>query len=253
MCAYNFGSNAAWATGHSAEAVALAQSGLALAQELEHALSLSIAYLFSLQVLHYVQDHVAAQARAELLIAIAEKHRFPQWMGSALVLSGVSRTAQGGTELGLKLIDDGLKAQRATGHVGISLMLFALAAESHLQVGNDARALELLAEAVAISEKSGVGWYRPEVVRLQAETMLQSRQITRDDAIARIEHAAWLAKGQGALALQWRSTTSLARLLHEDGRTDKAREHLTAACGVSAEGFDSAELDAARSLLQTMR
>jgi class 3 adenylate cyclase/predicted ATPase len=253
VCAYNFGSNAAWATGHTSEALELAQSGLSLAQELEHALSLATAYLFSLQVLHYVGDHIAAQPRAELLIAIAEKHRFPQWMGSGLVLSGVSRAAQGGTELGLKLIDDGLKAQRATGHVGISLMLFALAAESHLQVGNDARALELLSEAVEIAEKSRVGWYRPEVLRLQAEILLQSRQITFDDAIARIEHAAWLAKGQGAVALQWRAVNALAQLLEQRGKTDKAREHLASICGTSAEGLDSSELDTAKRLLQALR
>jgi class 3 adenylate cyclase/predicted ATPase len=252
VCAYNFGANAAWATGHTAEALALAQSGVSLAEELEHALSLSTAYLFSLQVLHYVNDHVAALARAEKLIAVAEKHRFPQWMGSALVLSGVSRTAQGGTELGLKLIDDGLKAQRETGHKGISLMLFALAAQSHLQVGNEARALELLSEAIEIAEKSRIGWYRPEVVRLQAEIMLQSRQITLDDAIARVEHAAWLAKGQGAIALQWRAVTALATLLRKKGKGDNAREQLAAICGATAEGLDSAELDTARRVLQSL-
>ena len=252
VCAYNFGANAAWATGHTAEALRLAQSGVSLAQELEHVFSLSTAYLFSLQVLHYVRDHVAAQARAEQLIAVAEKHRFPQWMGSGLVLSGVSRTAQGSTELGLKLVDDGLKAQRATGHVGISLMLLALAAEAHLQVGNNGRALELLSEAIEVSEKTRVGWYRPEVVRLQAEVMLQSKQIAIDDAIARVEHAAWLAKQHGAVALEWRAVTALARLLEQNGQPEKARERLRSICGASAAGLDSAELDEAKSLLAAL-
>ena len=246
VCALNFGANAAWAAGHTAEALRLADASMSLAKDLEHSSSLATAYLFSLQVLHYVRDHSAALVRAEELLAICDKHRLPQWRGSGLVLAGMARTARGGTELGLRLVDDGLKAHRATGHAGISLMLLALAAEAHVQVGNNARALELLSEAIDVSETSRVGWYRPEVLRLQAEVMLQSNQITIDDALARIEHAAWLAKGQGAVALEWRAVTALARLLAHGGRLAEARDRLGAACGASTEGLDSQELDDAK-------
>jgi predicted ATPase len=252
VCALNFGSNAAWAAGRTEEALRLAETSVSLARDLDHSSSLATAYLFSLQVLHYVRDHAAALVRAEELLAICDKHRFPQWRGGGLVLSGMARTAQGSTELGLRLVDDGLKAHRATGHAGISLMLLALAAEAHVQVGNNARALELLSEAIEVSEKSRVGWYRSEVLRLQAEFMLQSKQITIDDAIARVEHAAWLAKGQGAVALEWRSVMTLARLLGYSGRPAQARDRLCAACGASTEGLDSQELDDARKLLASL-
>jgi predicted ATPase/class 3 adenylate cyclase len=252
VCAYNFGANAAWAAGHSKEALRLAQDSVTLAKELDHSLSLATAYLFSLQVLHYIRDHPAVVARAETLLALCEKHRFPQWVGSGLVLSGVSHVAQGSTDLGLKLIDDGLKAQRASGHVGISLMLLALAADSHLKLGNAGRAVELLTEATELADKSHVGWYRPEVVRLQAELMLQTRQIAVDDAFARVEHAAWLAKDKGSIALEWRATTALARLLEQRGQVGEARKRLLAGCGPSADGLDSVELDEAKALLATL-
>jgi predicted ATPase len=252
VCAYNFGANAAWAAGHSKEALRLAQDSVTLAKELDHSLSLATAYLFSLQVLHYIRDHPAVVARAETLLALCEKHRFPQWVGSGLVLSGVSHVAQGSTDLGLKLIDDGLKAQRASGHVGISLMLLALAADSHLKLGNAGRAVELLTEATELADKSHVGWYRPEVVRLQAELMLQTRQIAVDDAFARVEHAAWLAKDKGSIALEWRATTALARLLEQRGQVGEARKRLLAVCGPSADGLDSVELDEAKALLATL-
>jgi predicted ATPase len=252
VCAHNFGANAAWAAGHTGEALRLAQDSVTLAKDLDHSLSLATAYLFSLQVSHYVRDHPAVVASAETLLALCEKHRFPQWVGSGLVLSGVSHVAQGSTDLGLKLIDDGLKAQRAKGHVGISLMLLALAADSHLKLGNAGRAVELLAEATELADKSNVGWYRPEVVRLQAELMLQAKQIAIDDAIARVEHAAWLAKEKGAIALEWRATAALARLLEQRGDGDKARDRLRAVCGSYADGRDSIELDEAKSLLDAL-
>jgi len=252
VCAYNFGSNAAWATGHTKEGLRLAENSVTLAKDLDHSLSLAIAYLFSVQVLHCVNDHATALPRAEELLALCEKHRLPQWGGPGMILLGVSQTAQGSTELGLKLIDDGLKAHRATGHVGISLMLLALAAEAHLKIGNHARALDLLSEAIDVGEKSRIGWYRQEVLRLQAEVMLQSGKIGVDDAIARVEHAAWLAKGQGSIALEWRAEIALARLLEQHGQSERARERLRAVCGPSTDSLDSAELDQAKSLLATL-
>jgi predicted ATPase len=131
-------------------------------------------------------------------------------------------------------------------------MLLAMAAEAHLKVGNNARALDLLSEAVEVSEKSRVGWYRQEVLRLQAEVMLQSGKIPIDDAIARVEHAAWLAKGQGAVALEWRAEIALARLLVQHGQSERARERLRAVCGPSTDGLDSQELVEAKSLLATL-
>jgi predicted ATPase len=204
------------------------------------------------QVLHCVNDHAAALPCAEELLALCEKHRLPQWVGPGMILLGVSRTAQGSTELGLKLIGDGLKAHRATGHVGISLMLLALAAEAHLKIGNHARALELLSEAIDVAEKSRVGWYRQEILRLQAEVMLQSGKIAVDDAIARIEHAAWLSKGQGAVALEWRAEIALAHLLEQHGQPERARDRLRAVCGPSTDGLDAAELDQAKGLLESL-
>src|SRR5262249_49538295 len=153
---------------------------ITLAREMDHSFSLVMATLGSLQVQHHVHDHTTALAQAEALIALCEKHRIPQWIGMGHVLSGVARVAQGSTELGLRLIEDGLKANRTVGVAIFNLMLLALSAGAHVQVGNNARALELLSEAIEISEKGGVGWYRQEVLRLQAEVLLQSKQITID-------------------------------------------------------------------------
>jgi hypothetical protein len=89
-------------------------------------------------------------------------------------------------------------------------------------------------------------------VRLQAELMLQTRQIAVDDAFARVEHAAWLAKDKGSIALEWRATTALARLLEQRGQVGEARKRLLAVCGPSADGLDSVELDEAKALLATL-
>ena len=79
-----------------------------------------------------------------------------------------------------------------------------------------------------------------------------AKQIAIDDAIAGVDHAAWLAKEKGSIALEWRATTALARLLEQRGDGDKARDRLRAVCGSYAEGLDSIELDEAKSLLAAL-
>ena len=57
------------------------------------------------------------------------------------------------------------------------------------------------------------------------------------------------ARRQGALSLELRCATGLARRWHERGRIQPARELLAPVYGRFTEGFDTADLRAARALL----
>jgi predicted ATPase len=252
VCAHCFGANAAWLAGHTAEALAIADNGLALAREIDHSFSLSTAHMWKGFVLQCANEHEAAQAAANQLIAVCEQHDFKQWKGAGLILLGASRTMQGEVEVGLKLIEQGLIVQRKFGQMIMFNLLAAFAAEAHLQGGNHARALELLSEAIEASDRTSVTWYRPEVQRLRAQTLFQSGLASTTETILRIDDAAKLARNQGAIALEWRAATSLARLLAQNGQAEQARERLREVCGVLSEGLDSSELDAARADLAAL-
>ena len=64
--------------------------------------------------------------------------------------------------------------------------------------------------------------------------------------------AAWLAKEQNSVALEWRAEIALARLLEQFGQPERARERLRVVCGPSSEGLDSQELSEAKSLLSSL-
>ncbi len=252
VCAFNFGATAAWATGHTSEALELVNASMSLSRDLDHVFTLASAHLFAPIVLYNARQPAAAQASAEQLLAACGKHGFTQWVGPSLIMAGASRTAQGDTAFGLKLIEDGLLAQRKSAFVSFTPMLLTLAAEANLRIGNHAHALELLSEAIEVSEKSEVGWYRPEAERAQADVMLQWGNAPIDEAIARVERAAARAKDQGAVVLELRAVTTLAHMLGKAGRPGEARKRLVALCGAPSEGLDSAELDEARRLLSTL-
>jgi predicted ATPase len=61
------------------------------------------------------------------------------------------------------------------------------------------------------------------------------------------------ARRQGALSLELRSATSLARLHQQGGRTTQARKVLAQVYRRFTEGFGTADLITAKALLDTLR
>jgi class 3 adenylate cyclase/tetratricopeptide (TPR) repeat protein len=252
VCARCFGSMSAWVTGHSKEAIALSEASISIARELDHSVSQATAHLWAPALLRGLHEESAARAAAEQLIALCERHGFVQWVGAGLVIAGAARAESGDTEFGLKLAEDGLKAQLARGPAGFSPMLLVMTAEAHLRADNHGHALTLLSDAAELSERAQVGWYRPEILRLQGTLLLQQGQIGAEEAIVRVERAAALARRQGAVVLEWRAVIELARLLEQLGRAEQARVRLGEVCDASTLGLDSSELDKARALLDTL-
>jgi predicted ATPase len=252
VCACGTGANAAWLTGHADEAVQLADRAIAISEEIEHPFSQSIALMWATAAACNARDRRRAQAHAETLLQLSDRHGFPAWMGVGMVTSGACRAHEGETEFGLKLIAEGLGRQRRSG-VGSALgFTLVTAATAHMQCGNLGHALELLTEAIAHAEKSGARVLLPEVQRLHSEARLQTGQIDTAEAILRIEAAAALAEQQGALALEWRATMALARLYSEVGRHEEARETLSRKYAAFTEGFTSIDLKEGKWLLHTL-
>ena len=62
-----------------------------------------------------------------------------------------------------------------------------------------------------------------------------------------------VARAQSALAWELRSTMVLARMLFEDGQRDRARHTLALVYDRFTEGFETADLRLARTLLEDLR
>ena len=199
-----------------------------------------------------VRNRAAAQAAAEHLIAVCDKHGIAQWMGAGQVIAGLCRVEQGATDEGLKLVDQGLTAYLARGPVGFRPMVACIAASAHRMAENHNYAGSLLAQVLEPAAKVQVGWYMPEVQRQLAQSLLQSGQISAEEAVARIVGAAELARRQGALTLQWRAVTALATLLVQQGRETEAVLRLREVCDGADVGLDASELDEARALLASL-
>jgi predicted ATPase len=115
------------------------------------------------------------------------------------------------------------------------------------------RIVEGLALLEAEIERSETSWLTPELLRLKGELfLLQGDPSTVETSEAPFRQALDEARRQGALSWELRAATSLARLLRGQGRSANAIECLQPVYDRFTEGFGTADLIAAKQLLDDL-
>jgi predicted ATPase len=95
-------------------------------------------------------------------------------------------------------------------------------------------------------------WYEAELYRLRGELLLQHTMAEPGEAEACFQHALTIARHQHATSWELRAATSLSRLWQQQGKRDAARQLLAPIYGWFTEGFDTADLREARTLLEEL-
>jgi predicted ATPase len=145
---------------------------------------------------------------------------------------------------------DELRETKYTGHLMAFLGAFA---EGSGRAGRMAEGLVAIDEALARSERTEGRWGVAELLRIKGELALQEAASNAAEAAEALflKGLGW-ARDQGALAWELRTVTSLARLWHGGGRTPDAHELLAPIYDRYTEGFDTADLTAAKALLDAL-
>jgi predicted ATPase len=120
--------------------------------------------------------------------------------------------------------------------------------------GHVAQALATVDEALTRSERDEERWWIAELLRIKAElTLLAEGADATPTAETHLQDALAWTRRQGALSLELRCATDLARLWQQQGRTAPARDLLAPIYARFTEGFATADLEAARALLESAR
>jgi predicted ATPase len=128
----------------------------------------------------------------------------------------------------------------------------ALLAEASAQVGQTAEGLEALAEGLTTVARSGVRWWEAELHRLRGALLLHHAGTRPGEAEACFQQALAIARRQEAKSLELRAAMSLARVWQQQGRRAEARDLLAPIYGWFSEGFDTADLQDAKALLEEL-
>jgi len=122
-------------------------------------------------------------------------------------------------------------------------------AEACGKAGRVDEGLEVIAEALDVVQEKGERWWEAEILRLRGELLLKRNRSGPAQALTSYERAIEIARKQGAKSLELRATISLARLLAKQGSRDEARTMLAEIYNWFTEGFDTADLKDAKTLL----
>jgi predicted ATPase len=204
-------------------------------------------------VLHRLCGEVqVAAAQAEAVTRLAAEHGLAQWFAGGTILRGWAVAAQGQATEGLAQIHQGLAAWRAAWAECLRPYWLALLAEVYAAGDDPVRGLQGLAEALSLVEATGERWYEAELHRLRGELLLQHTGAQPEEAEACFQQALAVARRQQAKSLELRAAVSLSRLWQHQGKCTEARELLAPIYSWFTEGFDTADLQEARALLEEL-
>jgi predicted ATPase len=131
-------------------------------------------------------------------------------------------------------------------------MFLAIEAEGHAKAGRNDAALQAIDQAVAIAEETGERWAVAEVLRIKAGLLLASSPSHADEAERLLTESLEVARRQHALSWELRTSCDLARLWQRRGRGAEGLKLLRSIYRQFTEGFETADLQDARALLERL-
>jgi hypothetical protein len=197
----------------------------------------------------WVGDLAAAERYAEMLLDHSRKHGFAVWSDFATRLKGVVRVKIGDLDGGAPLLGAGLyEITEPNAHLWFLTGASQLA-EALGHAGRIADGLAMVEQGIDGSHR---GWLAPELLRVNGELLLQGNTGTTDAVEDVFRQALDGARGHGTLSWELRAATSLARFLRNQGRPAAAIAVLQPVYDRFTEGFGTADLIAAKQLLDAL-
>jgi predicted ATPase len=118
-------------------------------------------------------------------------------------------------------------------------------------LGHTEDGLQTLAEAYTLVEQHENRWWEAEISRLRGVLLLRQTGAPQAEAETWLQRALDVARRLEAKALELRAAMSLSRLWQQ-GKRAEARELLAPIYSWFTEGFDTADLQEAKALLEDL-
>jgi class 3 adenylate cyclase/predicted ATPase len=203
--------------------------------------------------LHQLRREVrTTHTQAEAVMALATEQGFPFWLAEATIFLGWALAAQGRGAEGTAQIQHGLATRQAIGLELTQPVFLTLLAEAYERVEQPTAGLTVLTDALTRVDTTGERWREADLDRLRGELLLAVSVANCREAEACFRQALEVARQQQAKSWELRAAMSLSRLWQRQGKRDEARQLLAPIYGWFTEGFDTADLQEAKALLEAL-
>jgi tetratricopeptide (TPR) repeat protein len=223
---------------------------IALAQASNDPYHLAFAHYFESWLHYLLRDAPRAMAAADQALALSEEHGFSSFHAALPQgILGWARAQLGDPDKGISLIRRNLSGFVATGsRVAISDILTRLA-EAQVLAGAIDEALGTIEDALQANPEELV--FQPNILTRRGE--LRHKLGESELAEADFREAIALARNMSAKAWELRAATGLARMLRARSDRTAARDLLAPVYNWFKDGFDTADLKEAKTLLDELR
>jgi predicted ATPase len=243
---------AAWYLGYTASALQAGEEAMSLARDRDHANTTAYAYLWMAYTHLSARDMTAAYRWAEEMVRFTDAQGMTFWSGMGRCMLGSSMAGGDQSEVAIGHLNEGLSilAQARTRLLCPTFLAFK--AEALAKLGELDEAMRLLDEQQNVIETTEERWWEAEGSRIRGEFILKQS----GDGNAKVEQhfkkALGIASRQQAKSLELRAAMSLSRLWQSQGKKEEARRLLSEIYDWFTEGFDTADLQDAKVLLDEL-
>lgn len=252
VCGYSYAAKSLWHMGYFDQAEHWNEAALALAQELGHPFTLGHTLQVAAGVHQRQRDVQRTYERAAEALRMGTAQGARYLAAISTVKLGWAVAMQGHIDEGIAQIREGLRVWQGTGSRHVQTEILLLLASAYRQAGRYEEGLAAVAEALAVVETTGRRLPEAELYGLKGELLWQACQ-QLEAAEACFQYQRRLAQQQQAKAWELRAAMGLSRLWQRQGKRAAAYELLAAIYDWFTEGFDTADLQEARALLETLR
>jgi predicted ATPase/DNA-binding winged helix-turn-helix (wHTH) protein len=270
----------AWLSGRPDRAAIYIERSLARAEEISHPLTLVYTLSQSAITKLFLREPAEAERLVQRGMSLAREHGFPLYSVQGAIVQSCVMLQRGELQEGLTAMAEALSAYRATDAQLLLPFFLASLAEGYLQMGRIPEGLQVVTEALQLTVTNIDRFWEAELYRLKGELSLHSRHVedksrttlrrskgksavinreplpsilpAEAEAEACFHKALEVARQQGAKSLELRAVMSLTRFWQQQGKNAAARQMLAEIYGWFTEGFDTKDLQEAKTLLEEL-
>ncbi|MEZ4861425.1 MAG: AAA family ATPase [Caldilineaceae bacterium] len=242
---------ALWLCGYPDQAHAMVHTAVRMADQDGHPFIRGFARDLTIYTLHHLDDQEALRQSVDELATLCEMFGFPTLTLTVQLFQGWLKVHDSAIQSGLVEIEQFFeRSLLVDAHFHLPYFL-SLLAQAYALDGQLAKAIETLERAIRIGDELGDWLWRAEILRSMGELRLRLTE-KKEVAEALYQSALDLTRQQGAKSLELRAATSLARLWQSQGNHTAAYELLFPLYHWFTEGFDTADLQSAKALLDEL-
>lgn len=238
------------------------QSAATAEQAVSRARKIGLAFTTAMTLSHVAflgtlgSDPIEAAARADEALAHTLEHGLAGREAAAIAahqahrarfIQGALLAERGDAQRGIEVMRDAIAAAERTGVRTRRTLYLGHLASAHARLGQPEIGLHLLDEAIHMADTTREKFFQAELFRLQSKMLITLGK--RADAGQALRRALNIAQQQQARWWQLRAVNDLAELWYAEGKSSEAFSLLEPVYSSFVEGFETPDLQRARSLL----